>query len=151
MRKINWIILHCADTEAGRDFTVFDIDRWHKQRGWAAVGYHFVITLDGTLQPGRVVESVGAHCLHHNADSIGICYVGGRQRGMFCDTRTAAQRRTMERCVKDLLMRFPDAKVCGHHDLDGGKACPCFDVATWAAEIGLPARNIYNKGKEVAA
>ena len=150
MRKIKWIILHCADTEEGRDFNVFDIDRWHKQRGWAGVGYHFVITIDGQLQQGRPVECVGAHCLHHNVDSIGICYVGGRRQGQFCDTRTAAQRTTMERCVKVLSEQFPDAKVCGHRDFDPYKACPCFDTAQWAEEIGLPASRIYAGGKGVA-
>ena len=149
MRKINWIILHCADTEEGRNFNVFDIDRWHKQRGWTGVGYHFVITLDGTLQTGRALQNVGAHCLYHNADSIGICYVGGRRQGRLCDTRTAAQRRTMESCVKAMLAQFPDAKVCGHRDLDPHKACPCFDAAQWAEEIGLPERNIYRGGKGV--
>ena len=148
MRKIKWIILHCADTEAGRDFTVMDIDRWHKRRGWVAVGYHFVITLDGTLQQGRVLEAVGAHCFHYNQESIGICYIGGRRNGAFCDTRTPAQCATMERCVRHLLQRFPEAVVCGHHDLNAGKACPCFDVATWARQIGLPEERIYH-GKEV--
>lgn len=149
MRKIKWIVLHCADTEEGKDFSVVDIDRWHKQRGWAAVGYHFVITLNGNLQQGRTLDCVGAHCLHYNAESVGICYIGGRRQGQFCDTRTLAQRQTLERCVKDLLKRFPDAKVCGHHDLNPGKACPCFDVARWAEAIGLPERNIYRGGKEV--
>ena len=141
MRKIRQIILHCADTEEGKDFNVHDIDRWHKQRGWAAVGYHYVITESGKLQQGRILEAQGAHCLYHNKESIGICYIGGRRKGRLCDTRTKAQRLTMERCVKELLTRFPDAVVCGHRDLDHRKACPCFDVTEWAEQVGIPEKN----------
>ena len=142
MRNINLIILHCSDTEEGRDFTVFDIDRWHKQRGFTCVGYHYVIRIDGTRERGRALEAEGAHCLHHNKDSVGICYIGGRSEGRYEDTRTAAQCASMEWLVKDLLKKFPKAKVCGHRDLNPKKACPCFDAREWARSVGIPKKNI---------
>ena len=46
MRTINRIILHCTATPRGRHVTVSDIDRWHKARGFAGIGYHYVIYLD---------------------------------------------------------------------------------------------------------
>ena len=49
------IIIHCSATRAGQDFTATDIDRWHRQRGFRSIGYHFVIRLDGTIEPGRDV------------------------------------------------------------------------------------------------
>ena len=33
MRKIKEIIIHCSATKEGRNFTVADIDRWHRERG----------------------------------------------------------------------------------------------------------------------
>ena len=33
MRKIKEIIIHCSATKEGRNFTVVDIDRWHRERG----------------------------------------------------------------------------------------------------------------------
>jgi len=30
MRKIKEIIIHCSATKEGRNFTVADIDRWHR-------------------------------------------------------------------------------------------------------------------------
>ncbi len=30
MRKINKIIIHCAATKEGQNFTVADITKWHK-------------------------------------------------------------------------------------------------------------------------
>ena len=77
MRKIDLIIIHCSATPEGKDFTTADIDRWHRQRGFASIGYHFVIYRDGSVHHGRPLAQVGAHCQGHNAHSIGICYIGG--------------------------------------------------------------------------
>ena len=43
MRKIKEIIIHCSATKEGRNYTVADIDRWHRERGFFCIGYHFVI------------------------------------------------------------------------------------------------------------
>ena len=77
MRKITQIIIHCSATPEGKDYTVADIDRWHKARGFKMIGYHYVIYRDGSIHTGRPLEMVGAHCKGHNAHSIGICYIGG--------------------------------------------------------------------------
>lgn len=78
MRKITEFIIHCSATREGQDVTAADIRRWHvKGNGWKDIGYHFVIHLDGTIELGRPIAEVGAHCAGHNAESIGICYVGG--------------------------------------------------------------------------
>ena len=53
------IIIHCSATRAGQDFTAADIDRWHRARGFRSIGYHFVIRLDGTIEPGRDVSLDG--------------------------------------------------------------------------------------------
>mgnify|MGYP000758569587 FL=1 len=55
------IIIHCSATRAGQDFTATDIDRWHRQRGFRSIGYHFVIRLDGTIEPGRDVAVSYTH------------------------------------------------------------------------------------------
>lgn len=72
MRKIKEIIIHCSATKEGRDYTVADIDRWHRNRGFFCIGYHFVIYRDGSIHVGRSVEEVGAHCKGHNTVSIGV-------------------------------------------------------------------------------
>ncbi|MBP5691206.1 MAG: N-acetylmuramoyl-L-alanine amidase, partial [Bacteroidaceae bacterium] len=77
MRKITEIIIHCSATPQGVDYTVADIDRWHRQRGFNKIGYHYVIYRDGSIHQGRPVEEIGAHCIGHNAHSIGVCYIGG--------------------------------------------------------------------------
>ena len=82
MRKISEIIVHCSATSEMRDFGAKDIDLWHKAQGWDCIGYHYVVRIDGTIEEGRPVERIGAHCKGHNAYSIGVCYVGGLSSGL---------------------------------------------------------------------
>lgn len=128
MRKIDKIIIHCSATPEGKSFTVADIDRWHRDRGWQGIGYHYVIYLDGSTHKGRSEEIIGAHCSGQNAHSIGICYIGGLDAsGKAKDTRTPAQKKALHELVSDLKTRYPEATVHGHNEF-ANKDCPCFDV-----------------------
>lgn len=130
MRKIDKIILHCSATPAGRDVSVNEIRQWHMARGFADIGYHYVVALDGTVSVGRPLEKIGAHCLGQNTASIGICYVGGLAADGVtpADTRTPAQKKALRQLVAKLLSRFCNATLHGHREF-AAKACPCFDVA----------------------
>lgn len=129
MRRITEIIIHCTATKEGKDYTVEDIRRWHMERGWDDCGYHFVVRLDGTVEQGRPIAVAGAHCKGHNANSIGIAYVGGLDKdGRPKDTRTAAQRDALLCLVWRVKQAYPEAKVFGHNAF-ANKACPCFDVS----------------------
>lgn len=128
MRKVDEIILHCSATKEGQNFKAKDIDTWHEQRGFKGIGYHYVIDLDGTVETGRPEEETGAHCLNHNARSIGICYVGGLDTtGKAKDTRTPQQKAALVQLVADLKLKYPNATVHGHNEF-ANKACPCFTV-----------------------
>lgn len=136
-RTIRRIIVHCTATPEGRVVSVADIRRWHVQgNGWRDIGYHYVIDLDGDVHAGRPEVEVGAHAAGHNADSIGICYVGGLEAGSGRpkDTRTPAQKAALWRLVNDLQARHGGRlSVHGHNEF-AAKACPCFDVrAEWQA------------------
>ncbi len=128
-RKITEIIVHCSATPAGRDVSAADIDRWHRARGFVQIGYHYVVRLDGSVEVGRAESKIGAHCLGHNANSIGVCYVGGCKADCTtpCDTRTPAQKSALVSLLRQLLERYPGAVVHGHRDF-AAKACPSFDA-----------------------
>ena len=137
MRTIDEIIIHCSATPEGREVTVDEIRRWHKERGFADIGYHYVIMADGSVCKGRPLEQAGAHCKGHNAHSIGICYVGGTDRkGTPKDTRTEPQKNAMARLIRELKRSFPKATIHGHNEF-ANKACPSFDVQKWIKEVGL--------------
>lgn len=129
MRTIREIIVHCSATAEGKAFTVSDIRRWHKERGFSDIGYHYVVYLDGTVHEGRPVSQQGAHCLGHNAHSIGVCYIGGLAADGKTpkDTRTVAQRAALRSLVERLARQY-GASVHGHREF-AAKACPSFDVA----------------------
>lgn len=129
MRTINEIIVHCSATQEGKDFTIADIDRWHRQRGFTKIGYHYVIYRDGTIHVGRNESEVGAHCLVHNQNSIGICYIGGLSSDGKTpkDTRTDAQKKALTTLLQALKKKYPSASIHGHRDF-AKKACPSFDA-----------------------
>lgn len=130
MRNITEIIIHCSATPEGQDYTVRDITRWHKERGFNTIGYHYVVYRDGTVAKGRPDDTPGAHCTGHNAASIGICYIGGLDKATRQpkDTRTAAQRVALRELVRSLLNQHPGATIHGHNEF-AAKACPCFPVS----------------------
>ena len=148
---VDAIMVHCSATRAGQDVRASDIDKWHKERGFKCIGYHFVIDLDGTIEEGRPLTMSGAHCntaglsgRPYNSHSIGICVVGGLDKdGKPADTRTLAQRESLDWLIyRKLLPMFPNVvDILGHRDAspdkngDGKitknewiKSCPCFDV-----------------------
>lgn len=127
-RTIDEIIIHCSATPAGRIVTADEIRRWHRARGFTDIGYHYIVGLDGTVTPGRGEDKIGAHCLGHNARSIGVCYIGGCDTDMRpADTRTPAQRAALDSLIAWLLRRYPGAVVRSHRDF-AAKACPSFDA-----------------------
>ncbi|MDE6278872.1 MAG: N-acetylmuramoyl-L-alanine amidase [Paramuribaculum sp.] len=128
MRIIDKIIIHCTATPFGRDVNAAEIDLWHRGRGWKAIGYHYLVKLDGTIEAGRPERQIGAHCRGQNARSIGIAYVGGIDaRGKCADTRTDAQKKSLLSLITTLLDKYPQARVFGHRDFSS-KECPCFDA-----------------------
>lgn len=129
MRNINKIIVHCSATPEGRNFTVKQIDAWHRQRGFNGIGYHFVIYLDGSVNVGRPLAKAGAHCKGYNAHSIGVCYIGGCEAHTQKpkDTRTPEQKASLVKLITELRQRFPNASVHGHKEF-ANKACPCFNA-----------------------
>lgn len=142
-REVDEIILHCTATPEGEEFSNAQIKAGHLARGFSDIGYHHVIGLDGKVRAGRPEAVAGAHCTGHNTRSIGVCYVGGcpprtvpnwNKKGK--DTRTAAQKAALVRVVKELLRRYPGARVHGHNEF-ANKACPSFNVKTWLTEVGI--------------
>lgn len=132
-RVINEIIVHCTATPEGQDVIVNSIRQGHLRRGFSDIGYHYVIYRDGSIHDGRNVNISGAHCTGHNQHSIGVCYVGGLENIPNVpyeklppkDTRTAAQKASLLKLLKELKALYPKATIHGHYEY-ANKACPCF-------------------------
>ena len=117
MRTITLIIIHCSATPEGKSLSAEACRQDHiRHRGFRDIGYHFYITRDGEIHPGRSLEKVGAHCRNHNTHSIGICYEGGLDaEGQAKDTRTLAQRGALLALLRELKKKFPEALIIGTH------------------------------------
>jgi hypothetical protein len=146
MRNFDTLIVHASATppdwmagqgvKAKRD----EIDRWHKGRGWAGIGYHYVIDRDGSVTTGRHLNKTGAHVKGNNTGSVGICLIGGRwpdgRWGLatddFADHFTPEQDMALRDLITDLCERYPRiAHIKGHNDYTDAKGCPCFRVDEW--------------------
>ena len=127
---IKLIVIHCADTPANMDIGVEEIRRWHLDRGWKDVGYHYIIRRNGEVEQGREEHIPGAHVAGYNKGSIGVCLVGGKPSANF----TKEQWKALEALVGYLTRKYPDAKVVGHTDLYKEKTCPNFNVSAWWGE-----------------
>ncbi len=127
-RRIDKIILHCTATRQGKDYTVDQVRSWHvHDRNFADIGYHYLIRLDGTVEEGRPLDKIGAHCKGQNAHSIGIVYVGGLDAdGNPTDTRTPSQRNALRSLVTYLKRKYNATVHC--HNEFANKACPSFTI-----------------------
>lgn len=136
MRAINRIIIHCADTPPDMDIGVDEVRDWHVTgNNWADVGYHIIVRRSGECEPGRGFDKAGAHAKGHNADSIGLCLIGGRGKDGKPDCNfTAAQWGSLEAVVRRIWDRYGQIEVIGHRDVSD-KACPCFDARAWSKTL----------------
>lgn len=140
-RYVDEIIVHCTATPDGEDFTVDQIRKMHLARGFSDVGYHYIIYRDGSIHVGRSEAVAGAHTTGHNTRSIAVCYVGGcpdrsdkawMNKGK--DTRTPAQKAALLKILKELKVKYPNARIYGHRNF-AAKACPSFDAKSEYAKL----------------
>ena len=129
MRLVKEIIIHCSATREEQQVSVDTIRDWHLAKGWNDIGYHFYIDLDGTINKGRDIDKIGAHCKGHNRNSIGICYCGGVEADGKTpkDTRTQEQKDSLLHVLKTLKAMYPEAVIYSHNEF-ANKACPSFDA-----------------------
>lgn len=126
----NLITVHCSATPNGRDVKLETIREWHvKERGWADIGYHYVIEIDGCIRAGRDLTRQGAHVEGANKDNLGICMVGGDK---FFAVQWEALRALIRACRNRWTISFEG--VCVHRDFASakrqGKTCPGFSKDT---------------------
>lgn len=151
MRTISEVIIHCSATPPGwmargslEDKTE-EIRRWHKDRGFNDVGYHYLIDRDGRVGNGRPVSKQGAHVKGHNKGTIGVCLIGGKESkatDKFEDHFTRQQDAALIRLLGMLKATYGDEiKITGHNEYSN-KGCPGFNVWDWRNEDVTPEPNL---------
>ena len=139
-RDITEVVVHWTATYIDQDIGVEEIHRWHQEKGWSGIGYHYVIRRDGSIWRGRPVNYVGAHAKAngHNNRSIGVAFVGGyttpytgtgTNSTTGPESFTPAQNTSFKMFMKTFFDVFPGGQAFGHMDTDPlGKIDPGFSV-----------------------
>ena len=118
MRQISKIVVH--HTASPQKTTTWEmVDKWHKDKGWSGIGYHYLILGDGLITKGREESRIGAHLQGQNKYSIGICLAGNFET----EQPTPNQLISLETLVLDLLERFPNAELTWHRR-EAATLCP---------------------------
>lgn len=136
-KATDYLVVHCSASQPDIKTDAATIDRWHRQRGFLMIGYHYVIKTDGIIEPGRDADAIGAHVEGYNANSIGICMVGGVDKaGKSVNNFSELQFASLMALLQTLHAKYPKAIVQGHRDFPKvAKDCPCFAVKPWWAAV----------------
>ena len=114
--RTDMIVLHHSESTGT---SVEEINRWHLERGWTGIGYHFYIRKDGRIYRGRPECAVGAHAQGHNSRSVGICVEGA----YMTETMPKAQFDALVGLVREEMAKYPGAKLLRHKDVNSTD-CP---------------------------
>lgn len=136
--KVDTLVIHITVSDFG---DVATVTKWHKEKGWETIGYHYLITncfptrhywelkkpnleSDGKVHLARPTVFQGAHVQGHNWHSIGIALVG--KGGAY----TSKQIEAAVSLCRDLKAKYPKiSKIVGHFELFDGKTCPDLDMS----------------------
>ncbi len=111
------IVIHHS---ASGDVSANEIDRWHRERGWKEIGYHFVIRTDGSIEPARDFRSAGAHAYGRNTTHLGICLTG--HFGQYPPEKE--QVISLIQLVRGCINRWDISSVERHHEHCPGQYLP---------------------------
>lgn len=114
-------------TQSVRSIQDFHMDG----RGWADIGYNFLVDTSGRIYEGRGWLVVGAHAPDHNSSGIGVCMIG--RDG---DATPAAKRAI--RWLYDEAVRQAGRNLAklGHRDVYA-TSCPGNELYAWV-RAGMP-------------
>lgn len=129
LERVEMLVIHHSASDP-RTTTVETIRNWHViDNGWSDIGYHWVITADGKINPGRPLTLQGAHAKLVNDRSWGVCVVGDNTRP---DRRwNDAQENALLDVIESVLKLIPDVRILGHRDTGQATLCPGLDVRAW--------------------
>lgn len=97
MRLINKTIIQLVDVDSADTLVAK-----HMAKGMAMVGFHYIVELDGSIEIGRPISSIGNHYIGGNASSIGVAVIG--------DHITEKQKQAIDTLLEELETKVPDAK-----------------------------------------
>jgi N-acetyl-anhydromuramyl-L-alanine amidase AmpD len=132
---IDTVVIHHSltvdrvDTKDSEAFANYHINT----KGWAGIGYHYVIDSEGRIEKTNDERVVSYHVGDANQRSIGICMIGD-----FRDSEpTEKQYSACIWLVKDIQRRYPSIAVKGHSEMPNysWKECPAIDMNDFRSDL----------------
>lgn len=122
--QLKGILIHHSVTK--HEATPQDLALLHKARGWAGIGYHFVIDKAGVVYYVGDISLARAHVANKNEAYLGVCMIGDFTKHLPSDD----QIRSAHDIVKYFLFETPSiptlnswSQLGGHKDQQA-TACP---------------------------
>lgn len=115
------VVHHSAFYKASGRATLLEVQRLHRwDRGWADVGYHFMLDGDGAIYAGRDLAVRGAHTQGRNTSSAGVCLLGDfRYRAP-----SPAQWDALIALGRWLVAELELTHIAAHSQFNEGTVCP---------------------------
>lgn len=119
---VQYLVVHTA-ASAIKNVDADMIDRWHRNRGWNGIGYHYVIINDrhddkpdGKIEVARPENVIGAHAKGLNSLSLGICCAGHGDHDEF--TPRQKERLIALLCQLSTKHGVPVNRIIGHREIN---------------------------------
>jgi N-acetylmuramoyl-L-alanine amidase len=130
MRKWQALIIH--HSASAQTTKIAEVDKWHRARGFAGIGYHYFVEIAtanlhgsmssrGHLKAARSDTKIGAHCLGMNDKALGLCVAGNYETGAMSEA--IYQDVLAAVCHICKTYHIPASQVFGHRD-KYATACP---------------------------
>ncbi len=132
------VVHHSVINEGNNAESLRQIMTTHRdQRGWADVGYHYLVGQDGGVYEGRVLGARGAHVAGFNTGSVGVCLIGDYT----ADVPPVAQINAARELILWLAGALRLTHIAAHNDFNPDTQCPgdylAPYVGAWAQAAGL--------------
>jgi hypothetical protein len=115
-----WKVVDFTDTASTME-RLNQIRNAHVGRGWADIGYHFVIDRSGKVWEGRSLRYQGAHVKENNEHNIGVMVLGNFDE----QSPTTAQINSLRETVRALRTanKVSERSIFTHQEITS-TACP---------------------------
>lgn len=142
------VIVHHAAFYEDNDFnTLLEVQTAHRnQRGWADIGYHYLIGQNGLIYEGRDWSVRGTHVERFNTGSLGICLLGN-----FMETAPEAlQLNSALALINWLGERLQLTHIASHRQFNPRTQCPGDNLQLYIEQFATLSGLIIGTGGYIA-
>lgn len=139
LSEIKYLAIHhtaAPDTQTPQDIANFHIN----SNGWGGIGYHFLISKDGTVYYVGDITTARANVANLNEAVIGICLIGNFTSGRVPTDEQIESAKKLCDFFINIYPELPNVNgwetVKGHKELPGqATTCPGDDWLSWKVKI----------------